>query len=114
MAVGMEEFFKRWARQRGVMMAEAFAARMRLNVGKQAATRRTASGRLVAIFPARPGAYPRRVSGALQKSIRVVKTAKGAKVRVGNAKVPYATALEYGKGGHAFFYRTMKEMKLLK
>lgn len=109
----LSEFFKRYARNRGVMMAEAFLKKMRENIGVQAAVRRTRSGRLVAIWSAIPGAYPRRVSGKLWKSARVVKTSKGAKVRVGNSRTPYAAKLEYGPGDHAYFYRTLKEMGLI-
>lgn len=109
----LEEFFKRYARNRGVTMADAALKQMKENIGVQAATRRTRSGRLVAIWPAIPGAYPRKVSGRLWRSARVVRTAKGAKVRVGNSRTPYAGRLEFGPGDHAYFYRTLREMGLL-
>ena len=87
----IKEYFKRFARQRGVQMADALAEEMRRVVGVQAPTRRTRSGKVVAATKAIPFAPPRRVTGKLQKSITVRRTIFGATVTVHQ---PYGVPLE--------------------
>lgn len=87
----LREFFQKYARNRGIAMAEALAKEMKIVVGVQAPTRRTRSGRIVAATPATPFAPPRRVTGKLQASIKVVRVKNGAKVVVYQ---PYGLPLE--------------------
>lgn len=113
MAQRLEEFFKKYARGRGVGIADKFAANLRKKVGHQTRTRTTASGRVVAVFPAKPFAPPRKVTGYLQSSIKVYRTAHGARVVVW---APYSVPLErltrwYG-WPHAFVKPVLKAMKL--
>lgn len=78
----LSEWFRKYERERGVTIAKEFARQVRDILGVQAATRVTSSGRVVAMFPAVPGAPPRRVTGALQDGVRVVPTQKGVRVQV--------------------------------
>ena len=109
----LEEFFKKYARKRGVTVAEEFAKRLRQKVGKQAPIRRTRSGRVVATTSAIPFAPPRRVTGRLQRSIKVVRTAHGARVVIW---APYSVPLEKSRRWwgwpHAFVSVVLREMDL--
>ena len=109
----LEDFFVRYARERGIKVAEHFAVELRKTLSTRAATRRTASGRLVAIFPALPYAPPRYVSGRLYKSVTVRKTARGATVVI---MAPYGLPLEHGGGRmrtpHPFWKPTRERLGL--
>ncbi len=72
----LEEFFIKWARGRGVTMADQLAREMRIIVGVQAPVRVGRGGRVYATTPAKPHAPPRRVSGNLQRKIRVIRTVR--------------------------------------
>lgn len=78
----LSEWFRKYERERGVTIAREFARQLRDILGVQAATRVTAGGRVVAMFPAIPGAPPRRVTGALQAGVQVVPTKQGVRVQV--------------------------------
>lgn len=103
----LHEFFKKYARGRGVQMAEQFAENLREVLSVQAPTRISRSGRVYAATPAIPGAPPRRVTGALQKSVSVIRTKNGASVQVYKF---YGAILE--EKNHPFFAKTLKKMKL--
>lgn len=87
----IETFFQKYARGQGVGMAEKLAVEIRRVLGVQAPIRYTATGKPVAATPAEPFAPPRRVSGALQASVKVHRTANGARVVVWK---PYGKVLE--------------------
>ena len=95
----LEEFFKKYARGRGVAIAKQFKVELQQVLSVQAPTRRTRSGRLVATTRAKPYAPPRRVTGRLQARITVVETAHGARVVVWT---PYAVPLEKSKRMRGF------------
>ena len=81
----LSEFFQKYARKRGVMIAEQLAKEIREMIS-------------VPYPPAsRPGKPPRRRSGKLLRSVKVVRTATGARVQIGKG-LPglYASYLEYG------------------
>ena len=100
----MEEFFKRYARGRGVMMAERLHAALGDILSLQAPTRMTRGGRIVAATPAFPNAPPRRVTGKLKDSRRVIRTAHGARVAV---FAPYAMPLERRRDLRGFPHKFM-------
>lgn len=81
----LHETFIRWARGRGVKMAEGLAKEIRSVLSVQAPTRVTRSGRVVATTKAVPFAPPRRVSGDLQRSVRVDRMWYGARVVIGKS-----------------------------
>lgn len=87
----MREFFKRYARQRGVMMADKLAEEIKRVLSVQAPVRVTRRGKLVAATKAVPFAPPRRVTGKLQRSVKVKRTTKGATVVIYQ---PYGLPLE--------------------
>lgn len=76
------DFFKRWARGRGVKIADQMAIELNQILSVQAPTRVTKSGRIVAATKATPFAPPRRVRGQLQSSVQVWRTVFGAKLRI--------------------------------
>lgn len=93
----LAEMFQRYARGAGVKIAEQFAKELRQVVGVQAQTRVTRSGKLVATTRAVNQAPPRRVSGKLQRSIKVIRTSTGnASVQI---YAEYAWYLEKRTGG---------------
>lgn len=90
----LSEFFKKYARNRGVLTAEALAVEIRKVLSVRAAVRRTKGGNLVAINKAKPFAPPRMITGKLRNSVKVVRTAHGARVVIYSK---YGAALEYGR-----------------
>jgi len=109
----LEEFFEKYARGRGVMIAEQLAKEIRGVLSVQAPVRISRSGKIVATTKAKPFAPPRRVSGKLQKSVKVVRTKHGARVVV---FAPYAASLEYttkwAGWPHKFVQVAMRKMGL--
>jgi hypothetical protein len=65
----------------------------------QAPVRTTRSGKIVATTRANPFAPPRRVSGRLKDSVKVQRTAHGAKLTI---YAPYAVMLEKSKYPYGF------------
>jgi hypothetical protein len=103
-------FFQKYARDIGVKKGEEFARRLRKKISVQAPLRISRTGRVYAATRATPGAPPRRVTGALQASVKTQKTAHGLKV---NVYKPYGWFLEYSrKHPHKFFEVVLKEMGL--
>lgn len=100
----ISEWFKKYARGRGVSMAYALEKELKRVVGKQAPTRTTRTGKIVATTKAKPFAPPRRVSGNLQKKIRVVRTAHGARVVM---YAPYSVRLEYSNRWYGWPHRAL-------
>lgn len=88
----LSEFFRKYAKGRGVTMAEALKVEIRKVLSVRAPTRTTRSGRLVATTKAKAFAPPRIVSEKLRKSVKVTRTVRGAKVTV---YAPYSVPLEY-------------------
>lgn len=93
MAKQLGEYFRAFARNRGVAVAEHLAKVVRQVLSVQAPTRITRGGNLVAATRATPFAPPRRITGRLQDSVKVQRTARGAKLTV---YAPYAMPLEHG------------------
>lgn len=85
------DFFRRYARGRGVTMADKLAKEIKDVLSVQAPIKRTRSGRIVASTKATPFAPPRKVTGKLQKSVRVQRTRNGAKLII---DAPYGLPLE--------------------
>lgn len=102
----LHEFFQKWARKRGVTMAEKLAVEIR---------------KLLSVpYPpaSKPGESPHRRTGKLQGSVTVIRTKRGASVQV---YAPYAKFLEpkpYGEGRRnkrnerPFFARVMRKLGL--
>ena len=103
----LEEFFQKWARGRGVLVADKLATEIRRLLSVQAPVRRTASGKLVATTRATPGAPPRKVSGDLYRSVRVHRTAHGARVVIYKW---YSVPLEHR--GHPFLSVALANLNL--
>lgn len=87
----LEEFFKRYARGRGIAKAEELRRELDKILSVRAPTRITKSGRVVAATPATPYAPPREVTGALRRSVKIVRTEHGARLVVWK---PYGFFLE--------------------
>ena len=105
-------FFTKYAKGAGVKIGEEFARRLRKKIDIQAPIRYTRSGRIVAATRAIPKAPPRKVTGALQASVKTQKTRRGLKVTVYK---PYGWFLEFSvKHPHKFFEPVLREMKLFR
>lgn len=87
----LEEFFAKYARGAGVGIGRKFARELRAILSVQAPLRTTRGGRVVAATRATPFAPPRRVTGALQGSVREIPTKHGLRVVVFK---PYSVPLE--------------------
>lgn len=75
-------------------MAGKLLVEWRRVVGRQAPTRTTMGGRVVATTRARPYAPPRRVTGDLYRSASIVRTKNGARFVIWRR---YSVPLEYGE-----------------
>lgn len=101
----LKEYFIRYARGRGVQMADRLAARIRAKLSNRSP-----------LPPARaiPHAPPRLRSGRLRGSVKVRRTLRGATLMVG---APYGRILENSttpKGfPHRFVRPSMKELGLI-
>lgn len=95
----LEEFFKKYAKGRGVTVADQLAVEVRRVLSVKAPIRRTASGKLVAATPAIPFAPPRMVTGALRNSVKVIPTTHGARLVIWK---PYGLYLEMSKRYHGW------------
>lgn len=95
----LAEFFERYAKGAGVKMADQLAIELRKILNVQAPVRRTRSGKLVATTKARPFAIPRKVTGKLRNSVKVIRTPRGASVQV---YARYGVFLEKGKRPYGF------------
>ena len=98
----LSEFFYRFARKRGVMMAEELAKEIRKAISTP--------------YPpaSRPGRPPHMRTGKLLRSVKVVRTLLGARVQIGKG-LPgfYASYLEYGTRNmkaRPYFSRAMKKL----
>lgn len=87
----LEEFFVKYARDRGIQKCEELQREVKRILNVQAPVRLTKSGRIVAAEPASPYAAPRKVTGALRNSVKVVRTAHGARLVIWK---PYGFWLE--------------------
>lgn len=110
----LEEFFKKYARGAGAKIGHKFAQELRTILSVQAPLRVTRGGRVVAATRAKPFAPPRRVTGALQGSVREVPTKNGLRVVVFK---PYSVPLEksarwYG-WPHRFIQPVLRMMGLV-
>ena len=85
-------------------MAYALEKELKRVVGKQAPTRTTRTGKIVATTKAKPFKPPRRVSGKLQKSIKVQRTAHGARVTI---YAPYSVRLEYSNRWYGWPHKAL-------
>jgi hypothetical protein len=94
--VRIEEFFVKYARGRGVTMAQRLAVTMRRLLS-------TRSPRPP--LPAIPLAPPRLVTGRLKNTVSVVPTARGARVVVW---APHAPHLEYNTTRKGFPHKFVK------
>lgn len=95
----LSEWFKKYARGRGVGVAEELKRRLQAKLSVQAPLRVTKGGRVVAATKATPYAPPRRVLGDLLRSVVVVRTAHGARLVI---YAPYGWPLEKSKKWHGW------------
>lgn len=100
----LAEFFKKFARKRGITLGQKFAREIQDVLSVQAPVRRLPSGRLVAVTPAKPFAPPRMVSGKLRASVKVTETRDGCRVRIGKK---YGMPLEFRKNFGGFPHEFM-------
>lgn len=117
MPVTMKEWFKAYARGRGIAMAKQFERKLKEKLSTPAATYVTPGGRVVPLFPAQPFAPPREVTGELKQGVKMIRTKTGARVQVirgTNRKIPWW--LERGtrtmRTPHPFFNVVLEEMGL--
>lgn len=101
----LEEWFQKYCRNRGMVLAEKLLARVRKKLSKRAPVKITRGGNLVARTPALPGAPPRYVTGRLYKSVTLRRTARGAVLTIA---APYASFLEVSD--HKFLAPAKKEL----
>jgi HK97 gp10 family phage protein len=100
----ISEFFRRWARGRGVAVAEQLAAEIRELISDP--------------YPpaSRPGRPPHRRTGKLLRSVKVVRTLTGARVQIGKDAI-YASFLESGTRfmkARPFLSTAMRRLKIKK
>lgn len=105
--------FRKYESKRGWTIAEDLVKQLKKILSKQAKTRKTKSGKIVATEPAIPFAPPRRVTGKLQKSVGVTKFKNIARVHV---RQWYGRPLEFSKKWygwpHKYIRVVLAQMKL--